>query len=151
MLAVAAFAAGRKNIADVLIDENEISVQDISKVFTRLKSKAEEETFTVFVFSPGPGAFKSGEAINLQFCFEDGCIGFDWVLLGQPNIRDQEKFVQLATSLGYKVIPKERNGVKYLRTTEGDLPRLCERVTCDLYGKNKESKIGLLTRGIPWR
>lgn len=150
VIAVVAFAANRKTVAEAPVEESEISVADVPKVFSRLKAKAEEEAFTVFVFSPGSGAFSPDEAINLQFCFEDGCAGFDWVLLGQPNIRDRKKYEQLAASLGYKVLSKEKNGVHYLRTTEGDLPRLCERVICDLYGKKKDSRIGLLTRGIQW-
>jgi hypothetical protein len=148
VIAVAVFAASRKTPLEAQIEESEISVQDIPAVFARLKAKAEEATFTVFIFSPGEEVFKPDDAINLQFCFEDGMIGFDWVLLGSANIRDQEKYKQLATSMGYRVIPKEKNGVKYLRTTEGDLPRLCERVTYELYGKKKDSRIGLLTRGI---
>jgi len=150
MLVGDAFAAERKNVAEAQMTEFEITVREIPAVFARLKSKAENETFTVFVFSPGSGVFEPEKAINLQFCFENGSIGFDWVLLGAPNIKDRERYVQLATSLGYKVLPKEGNGVRYLRTTEGDLPRLCERVLGDLYGKNMDSKIGLLTRGIQW-
>jgi hypothetical protein len=140
----------RVPIENAHVDEYEISVQEIPAVFTRLKGKAEEATFTVFVFSPGAGPFKPEEAINLQFSFEDGAIGFDWVLLGPPNIRDQKEYEKLAASLGYKVLPKEGNGVHYLRTVDGDLPRLCKRVIVDLYGKKENSRVGLLTRGIKW-
>jgi len=149
-ISVAAFAAGRKTVADAPVEESEISVADIPAIFSRLKTKAAEETFTVFIFSPGGGAFSADDAINLQFCFEEGSAGFDWVLLGQPNIRDRKNYEELAASLGYKTFPKEKNGVHYLRTTDGDLSRLCERVICDLYGKKKDSRIGLLTRGIKW-
>ncbi len=150
LITVVARAAGRKTIAEAPVDESEIRVADIPAVFARLKAKGEEATFTTFVFSPGSGAFNPDEAINLQFCFEDGSMGFDWVLLGQPNVRDPKKYEQLAASLGFKVLPKEKNGVHYLRTTGGDLPRLCEHVICDLYGKKRDSRIGLLTRGITW-
>ena len=133
------------------VDEYEIAVREVPSVFARLKAISKDETFTAFVFSPGSGSFNPSEALNLQFYFEDGRIGFDWVLLGKPNIRDREKFERLAASLGYKVVPQEKNGVKYLRTVEGDLPRLCKRVLVDLYGKSGESRIGLLVlKGIPW-
>jgi hypothetical protein len=145
-----AFAVGRKPIAEVPIEESEVRVADIPTVFLRLKAAAEEEAFAVFIFSPGSGPFSADEAINLQFCFEDGSAGVDWVLLGQPNIRDRKKYEQLAASLGYKVVPRKKNGVHYLRVTEGDLPRLCERVICDLYGKQSGSSIGLLTKGFTW-
>ena len=150
VIPVLAFPDERVPLEKANVEEHEISVQEIPAVFTQLKAKAEEATFTVFVFSPGAGPFKAEEAINLQFSYEDGTIGFDWVLLGPPNIRDRKKYEQMASSLGYEILSKERNGVHYLRTVNGDLPRLCERVIMDLYGKKKDSRIGLLTRGIRW-
>lgn len=149
-LASAVLASDRVPIDEAGIRETEISVSEVPAVLARLKKTAVEATFTVFVFSPGTGPFVPNDAINLQFCFEDGSVGFDWVLLAPPNIRDQKKYERLASSLGYKVVAKKQNGVRYLRTTEGDLARLCERVMCDLYGKAKESRIGLLTRGVQW-
>ncbi|HXB02440.1 MAG TPA: hypothetical protein VNV15_06445 [Opitutaceae bacterium] len=133
------------------VDVYEISAQDIPSVFARLNALGKDETFTVFVFSPGSGPFNPDDALNLQFYVEEGRIGFDWVLLGLPNIRDREKYERLAASLGYKVVPKNKNGVNYLRTEEGDLPRLCEHVLYDLYGKKADSRIGLLIlQGMPW-
>ena len=67
------------------------------------------------------------------------------------NIRDRVKFERLAASLNCKVVSKEKNGVKYLRTVNGDLPLLCDCVLRDLYGKNMESRIGLVVpKGMPW-
>jgi len=133
------------------LDEYEIRVKDIHAVFARLKAQAKDETFAVFVFTPGPEPFDpKKEAINIQFYFEDGRIGLDWVLLGPQNIQDQEKYKRLAKSLGYKVFAKEKNRVRYLRTEEGDLPRLCERAIIDLYSLRQDSKIGLLIHGMRW-
>ena len=67
------------------IDAYEISARQVPAAFARLNALAKDETFTVFVFSPGSGPFNPDEAINLQFSFEDGHIGFDWVLLGKAN------------------------------------------------------------------
>jgi len=42
------------------------------------------------------------------------------------------------------------NQVKYLRTEDGDLPRLCQKVVCDLYEKNPETKLDLVVEGFSW-
>ncbi len=87
----------------------------------------------------------------MQFSVEDGHIGFDWLLLRDENIRDRSRYEHFAASLGYKVVSKKENGVEYLRAVEGDLPRLCEGVLRELYGKNENSTIGLLVpQGVPW-
>jgi hypothetical protein len=135
--------------ADAGLDEFEIRVQDIPAVFARAKAQAKDESFAVFVFEP-PGGSLSKDAINIQFSFENGRIGLDWVLLSPPNIKDREQYERLATSLGYKIIAKEKDGVKYLRIEEGDLPHLCEKAICDLYSLRKESKVGLLVHRMSW-
>jgi hypothetical protein len=124
-------------------------VQDIPAVFARAKAQAKDESFAVFVFAP-PGGSLSKDAINIQFSFENGRIGLDWVLLSPPNIKDREQYERLATSLGYKINAKEKDGVKYLRIEDGDLPRLCEKAICDLYSLRKESKVGLLVHLMSW-
>jgi hypothetical protein len=148
-LVLAAVVSCKPKSAAPPLDEFEITVSDIPAVFERVKAHAENESFAVFVFAPLGGRLPE-EAINIQFYFEDGRVGLDWVLLGSPNLRDKEKYERLATSLGYKLVAKEKNGVNYLRAEEGDLPRLCERAICDLYSLQRDSKIGLLLHGIPW-
>ena len=75
---------------------------------------------------------------------------FAFKQLGGPNVRDREKYEQLAHLLGYNIVTKEEPGVKYLRVEQDDLPRLCKKAICDLYSLRKESKIGLLVHGMSW-
>jgi len=143
------YNAARITAADAGLDEFEIAVHDIPAVVARAKAQAKDGSFAVFVFSP-PGGHLPDDAVNIQFSFEGGRIGLDWVLLGAPNVRDREKYERLVGSLGYKIVAKEEPGVKYLRVEEGDLPRLCEKAICDLYSLGKESKVGLLVHGMSW-
>ena len=135
--------------ADAGLNEFEISVQDIPSVFARVKAQAKNDSFVVFVFAP-PGSRPSDDTVNIQFSVEGGRIGLDWVLLGPLNNRDRGRYERLVGSLSYKFVAKDKDGVNYLRIEEGDLPRLCEKVICDLYSMGKESKIGLLVHGVSW-
>jgi len=122
----------------------EIRVDQIPAVFTRLEFLGKESTFAAFVFFPENETSDPDEALNIQFSVEDGHIGFDWLLVGEQNIKDRSNYEQFAKALGYAVVSKKENGVKYLRTMKGDLPGLCQRVLFTLYGKRADSKIGLV-------
>jgi hypothetical protein len=126
-----------------------VKMADISAIFDKLKATGKDANFAVFVFTP-PGKKSPDDAINVQFSIEGGRIGFDWVLLGPANIRDKEKFVQLAGSLGYKVLTCEGNKVKYLRVEDGDLPKLCEASIRDLYSIPLDEVLELIPEGFEW-
>jgi uncharacterized protein (DUF1810 family) len=129
--------------------EAKVKMADIPAIFEKLRAVGKNGSFAVFIFMP-PGKASPDEAINVQFSMERGQIGFDWVLLGPANIRDKEKFVQLAGRLGYKVVDREMNNVKYLRVDEGDLPSLCEASIRDLYSIPSDAEMGMIPEGFKW-
>jgi len=130
--------------------EVKVKMADIPAIFEKLRAVEKDGSFAVFIFMP-PGKESSDEAINVQFSIEQGRIGFDWVLLGPSNIRDKEKFVQFAEGLGYKVVEREMNNVKYLRVEEGgSLPSLCEASIRDLYSISSDAELGLIPEGFTW-
>jgi hypothetical protein len=122
-------------------------VGDISKVFDRLKTQGKDGSFAVFVFPPTPGAH-ADDYVNLQLSIESGRVGLDWYLIGPANVRDRGKFERFVTSLGYTVRPGEAHPVQYLRVEDGDLPRLCEQVVCDLYAKPRDVRMDLVVEGV---
>ena len=130
--------------------EVKVKMADIPAIFKKLQAVGKDGSFAVFIFMP-PGKSSPDEAINVQFSIERGQIGFDWVLLGPANIRDKEKYVQLAGRLGYKVVEREMNNVKYLRAEEGDLPSLCEASIRDLYSIPSDAELGLIPEGFSWQ
>jgi hypothetical protein len=145
LVAVLVFAKKKVVAAEV-----KVKMADIPSIFEKLRATAKDGSFAVFIFTP-PGKSSPDEAVNIQFSIEGGRAGLDWVLLGQPNIRDKEKFVQLGRKLGYRIVEREMNGVKYLRVEEGgSLPRLCEASIRDLYRIPSDAELDLIPEGFTW-
>ena len=126
-----------------------VKMADIPAIFNKLKATGKDANFAAFCFR-APGTTLTDNAVNVQFSIEGGQIGFDWVLICQQNIQDKDKFVQLAEQLGHKVVACEGNKVKYLRVTDGDLPKLCEASIRDLYSIPLDAKLELIPEGFAW-
>lgn len=129
--------------------EAKVTVADIPAIFQKLEAATKDGSFAVFIFTP-PGKSPADEAINLQFSIEGGRVGFDWVLLGPPNVRDKDRFVQFAAKSGYKLVEREMNDVRYLRVEEGNLPRLCEATIRDFYSFPPHANLDLIPEGFTW-
>jgi hypothetical protein len=123
---------------------------DIPTVFDVLKISGKDSSWAQFCFGIQDKPV-SDNAVNLQFSIENGRIGFDWFLLCPVNVRDKEKFRQLAERLGHHLTEhKYENGSESLRTEDGDLVGLCEACFRDLYQWPANAKIGLVWDGFPW-
>ena len=136
-------------VKKLVVGDVTVKMADIPAIFEKLRIGGKDGSFAVFIFTP-PGKASPDEAINLQFSIEQGQIGLDWVLLGPLNLRDKEKFLQFAGKLGYKVVAREGNKVKYLRVEEGDLPKLCEASIRDLYAISSDTGLGFIPEGFTW-
>jgi hypothetical protein len=113
------------------------------------KAKA-DESFAAFIFFAG-GKQTADYAVNLQFSYENDCVGLDWVLRAPINLRDKDRFKAFAEGLGYRVEAKELNGVRYLRVEKGgNLQELCRRILREQYGMATDSEMGLMVSGISW-
>ena len=91
------------------VDESELRVADIQSVFEKLSSDGSYGSYAVFI--PKKPDADLGEHLNLQFSYENGSAGFDWVLLSPVNIRDQQRLIDLATTLGITMEAHEMNNV----------------------------------------
>jgi hypothetical protein len=129
--------------------ELNVKVADVPAIFQKLKATGKDSSFAVFAFVP-PGYASDRDAINIQFSIDEGKIGVDWVLLGQPNNRDQEKFTRFAKDLGYTVSQREMNNVRFLRVENGDLPTLCQGTISDLYAVPQGIDLLLIPGGFTW-
>ena len=127
-----------------------VSSAAVPTVFEKLEKKKGEGSFAAFIFF-ADGKQTDQNAVNLQFSFENGRVGLDWVLRAPINIRDKDRFKTFAEKLGYNVEAKEQNGVRYLRVERGgDLRELCRRILYELYGVPSDGEIGLMLSGIKW-
>jgi hypothetical protein len=124
-------------------------VGQLSLIFDRLKTEGKDGSYAAFVFQP-PGRPRDDDSVNIEFSVEGGRIGLDWCLIAPANIRDQEKYEQFVTSLGYQFRSCEMNQVKFLRIDEGNLPQLCEKVVCDLYHSRRDTRLDLVVEGFTW-
>lgn len=119
-----------------------ISVNDVPAIFTQLKDKGRDSSYSTFVFFPRNPNEESH--VEIQFSIENGTIGFDWVLLGDIKSRDTKRFTELTNKYGYSFTEMTGNGVEYLRVEDGDLVNLCRRVMVEMYGVKPSSFMELI-------
>jgi len=134
--------------SDALWEESypKISPSEIAPVVEALSMSETYPRFAVMMFVPLDSA--DGEPVNLQFSWDNGTVGLDWVLLGRRNVQDQELISALAEYLGHKVMRLEMNEVRYFRIEGGDIPRLGETILLEIYKKGPAENVELLTWGI---
>ena len=80
-----------------------------------------------------------------------GHAGFDWVLIGATNIRDERRIFNFLNVRGSTPARLEANGVGYLRTEKGDLVQLCQHIIMGLYGVKATEEIDLVPEGFSWK
>jgi len=100
-----------------------------------------------------PGTAKTdGDNANLQYSFEDGVVGMDWVLLAERNLDDKDKFLDFVHRAGATTEEKEGNGVRYLRATGAkDLAGVGQEFLREIYGVKPEDNLQLALSGFEWR
>jgi hypothetical protein len=130
--------------------ELEVKMASIPAIFERLQATGKDSSFAVLGFLPPGKTSVEDDGFNVQFSIEGSRPGFDWCLIAPANIRDKEKFVQFAGRLGYKVVEREMNKVKYLRVEDGNLPKLCEAVIHDLYSVSPDADLYFNPDGFTW-
>ena len=100
-----------------------------------------------------PGTAKGdGYAANLQYSFEDGVVGLDWVLIAERNIDDKQRFLDFVRRAGSTTEEKEGNGVRYLRATGAkDITALGQNFLQQIYGVKPDDKLQLIIDGFEWQ
>ena len=137
-------ARGRTGIAN----ESTIRISDIPAVFAQLKATGSDGSFAVFI--PTPEQSGSDESVNIQFSIEDGSTGLDWVLISSVNVRDREKFEDIARRSRFQYRETEMNGVRYLRTEDRKSDELCTKLLSEIYGLTDQDAVGLIVESFEW-
>jgi hypothetical protein len=87
----------------------------------------------------------------LQLAKDQGRVGFDWVLCGESNEAEGERFLTFARAEGYGPELRELNDVCYYRVEQGDLAALCVLIGTKLYGRPQGDPVDLLVEGFEWK
>ena len=146
------------------VDTYPVKVSDIPLVYNEVAEQKVENSFATFIHDV------ESEQVNIQFSYDNGNAGLDWVLLAPRNVSDKEDFLKLAKSMSYVVKEKEKNGTKWLRIDMDEslpkllfpdgkggydelpkhraIPLLCMWVFKQLYGLTDESEVYLYFEGI---
>ena len=129
-------------------NESTVRVSDVPRVFAQLRATGSEGSFAVFM--PTPEQSDSDESVNIQFSVENGTVGLDWVLISPVNIRDQEKFEEIARKARFHYREMEGNGVRYLRTEDRKSDDLCIKLLSEIYGLTDQDTVALLVESFEW-
>lgn len=132
-----------------LVKEREVRTSDLPALVKALSSGSEEVRYAALIFS-APDRPSEQDVLNLQFSFENGKVGFDWVLLAPRNIEDQEKFRAFAREHGVEAISHTSNGVSYLRVEDTDVAKFASLIVTEMYRFPPEEPIGLIYQGFDW-
>jgi len=123
-----------------------VTAYEIPKVIKQLEQSANDGNFVVFLFVP-PNS-KNGEAVHLQYSIEDGIVGFDWALISPPNIADQKKIIEFASTLGYQLKECEMNDTHYFRVTGDYISDLGKSIIKDFYKMDLNTKLDVVAEGF---
>jgi hypothetical protein len=129
-----------------------VQVSEVPRVIESLRHGVGYPRYAVLMFLPSDS--NDGDYVNLQYSFENGTMGMDWVLLGERNIADKRAIMAFIKKLGYKFERYEINKIKYLRIEGQEIQELAEvgmKVINDFYGFEPTFKIKLLVEGFSWR
>jgi hypothetical protein len=127
-----------------------VTIHDFPALVSALQTKSAKGSFWVVRI---PGTAKSdGDNANLQYSFEDGVVGVDWVLLAERNLDDKDRFLDFVHRAGATAEEKEGNGVRYLRATGArDIGAMGQKFLQEIYGVKPEDNLQLIITGFEWR
>lgn len=147
LFALAVLATFQYKESDTAANSNLASANDIPSLLTAMKQSKQTPRFAVFLFDSS-----EGEAVNLQYSFENGVIGLDWFLIAAGNITHKGEIIKFTENLGYAVIEKEAaNKEKYLHVEGSRISDLGIRIIRDFCKIDPHTKLDLVIEGFNWQ
>ncbi len=90
------------------------------------------------------------DTVDINLSFENGTVGFDWVLLAPRNLEDVEKFKEFARVQGLEPNSCSMNGVSYLRVESGDVVKFTTSIITEMYDRPPDEPLALVHEGFEW-
>jgi len=132
-----------------LLNQEEARLSDLPSLVDAMAHGSAPVRYATLIFNT-PDRPSDEDALNIQISIDKGKIGFDWVLLGQRNIQDREKFVTFARSQGVEPVARSMNGVSYLRVEGADIAKFTANVVTGMYHRPPNEPLGLVYEGFAW-
>jgi hypothetical protein len=121
-----------------------VRVADVPQIVSALQA-AGDGSFVVLTLNVPDSPLKT---VDLQLGVAEGRLGFDWVMCGDSNQAEADRFVEFARAHGYAPDLQEVNDLCSYRVHDGDLARLCVLVATEMYGRPLSDPIDVLTEGF---
>jgi len=132
-----------------LLKQTEVRTDNLPGLAEALSRGSAPDRYAALIFNT-PDRPSDEDALNIQMSFENGRMGFDWVLLAPRNIEDQEKFRAFARAHGVEAIARSENGVSYLRVEGTDVAKFTATVVTEMYHRPSNAPLGLVYEGFDW-
>jgi hypothetical protein len=132
-----------------LLDQTEIRTNNLAGLVEAMRRGSDSERWAALIFST-PDRPSDEDAIALQISFENGRLGFDWVLLAPRNVEDQERFRAFARAHGLQPVARSLNGVSYLRVEGADAAGFTASIVTEMYRLPPDQPLGLVYEGFEW-
>jgi hypothetical protein len=132
-----------------LLKETEAHISDVPALANAIGRGSASVRYAALMFNT-PDRPTDDDAVALQMSYENGKVGFDWVLLAPRNIEDQEKFKAFARAHGVEPVSRSMNGVSYLRVECPDVAKFTASVATEMYRYPANQPLGLVYQGFDW-
>jgi hypothetical protein len=132
-----------------LLEQTEIRTDGLAGLVEAMRRGSGSVRYAALMFST-PDRPSDEDAVALQISFENGRLGFDWVLLAPRNVEDQARFRTFARAHGVQPIARSMNGVSYLRVEGPDAARFTASVVTEMYHRPPDEALALVHEGFEW-
>lgn len=132
-----------------LLAQTEVRTDNLRALAEAIRGGSGSLRYATLMFST-PDRPSDEDAVALQMSFENGRLGFDWVLLAPRNIQDQGRFRSFARAHEMQPVVRSLNGVSYLRVECPDVARFTASVVTEMYHRPSDEALALVYEGFEW-
>lgn len=133
-----------KDIESQLNEPNEdigkVKINEIGDIFNKVINLKKEHSFVVFIFELKQKRYTEN-ILNIQFSYEKGRIGLDWLLTTEAAIGELQSFISLLKKYKYEYIKHNEGDCEFIRIEEGDLVKLALHIFTELFRFDVEEEV----------
>jgi hypothetical protein len=126
-----------------------VQLSDLPQIVNAMTNGTAKVRYAGLTFNT-PDRPKDDDAVNLNLSFENGKVGFDWVLLATRNLQDEAAFKEFARRRGIEPVSLTMNGVSYLRVECGDIAKFTASIAMEMYACPQNQTLTLFHDGFTW-